>query len=151
MDLCCSRSHPGATILLTGQTTERQNKEIVSGTKCFSAVCFLALDTRNVPTCDFCSSACNITHSSCLSVMLSWDHELAMFQSVPYQTDKPTAFNNRNQMINLLISCSDMETFWNKIKMFSGACCCWPVHSLFLYLFSLSLSLFLSSCMLLQP
>lgn len=44
-------------------------------TRRVSALCLLALDTRNVPTCDLCSSACNITHSSCL-LLSSWEEFL---------------------------------------------------------------------------
>lgn len=84
---------------------------------------------RNVLACNFCKSACIITHSPYLFVchvtLKLWEWSTVQSVFIPDSI--------RNWILNLVVSCSDTETLWNNSSMFSGACCCPLSFTLYLY------------------
>lgn len=91
-----------------------------------------------------------LTAPACLSCSLHENDSCSSLSS--YQTDNLTAitvkpetkWSNCLSVAQLLWSCSDTKTFWNKTRTSSGACC-----YLYLFIFFLCFCLFLFSCMLL--
>lgn len=142
MDLCCFRTHRKTNTVFTGQKTVREKQRVVS----FWNKMFL------------CSLFSGSGHEKCSHL---WSLHVTLLTALVYletmrMSHVPVCLLTKQIDLHAFISeirwsiCTNVATLWDKIKMSSGACCCWPAHSLFLYLFSLCLFLFLSSCMLLQ-